>query len=121
MRRILLDANIYGLIIERNEAERIKDAVKEKRDIAIYGNSVIRKELRNISKDVLFERRKLRILITGLYDRIVKDSIVISRAMEYLAEDYYKVYSSLELISVGTTKSEQLVHAMIYEVRLLWY
>ncbi len=46
MKRVILDTNIYGLIVEKEEPENFK-ALIQKSDIVVYGNKIIRKELRS--------------------------------------------------------------------------
>ena len=95
MKRVLLDANIYGLMIKNGEAENISKEIGNKK-IIVYGNDVIRKELRTVPKHVIFEKRKLRIVLLGLYDRIIKGhSYQTTYLIKNLAEDYIKTFQEL--------------------------
>ena len=50
MRRVLLDTNIYGLIVKKKEIDLIKSAFECKKNVLIYGFDIIRKELRDVPK-----------------------------------------------------------------------
>ena len=50
MKKVLLDTSVYGRIIEKNEIESFRKLIKDK--IIIYGNRLIRKELRNTPKKI---------------------------------------------------------------------
>lgn len=73
--RILLDTNIYGEIILRQEEEEVFKGIIGKA-LVIYGADVIRKELRDTStkKAILTKEksRSLRMLLLQLYDSLVR-------------------------------------------------
>ncbi|MBI4170466.1 MAG: hypothetical protein HY514_02140 [Candidatus Aenigmarchaeota archaeon] len=77
MKRVILDTNIYGFLLEKDEPDTIEDSVA-KSDIVIYGVRVIRKELRNTpKKSTAYDRsrkaiRNLRISLLTLYNTITK-------------------------------------------------
>ena len=61
MKRVLLDTNIYGKIIERGEVELIESLMEKEKGIFVYGSKVVRKELRNTPKEIAVkEKNKLR-------------------------------------------------------------
>ncbi|MBI2579321.1 MAG: PIN domain-containing protein [Candidatus Aenigmarchaeota archaeon] len=96
MKRIILDTNIYGRIIERNEENEIKELIEKRQDIVIYGFDIVRKELRNVSKTVRYEKKLIRLMLLGLYDKIVRfHTYPVTSAIKQLAEDYYKIYKEL--------------------------
>jgi predicted nucleic acid-binding protein len=65
MKRVLFDTNIYGRIIEMEEAKLIEEM---------------------ISKKIIADGEKLRPFVLGLYNRLVKDSYPITNAMKDLAK-----------------------------------
>ena len=99
MRRLLLDTNIYGLIVENQERQQFESLV-EKTKVTIYGCSIIRKELRNTPKKekILTEQgiQKVRLLILSLYDTIIKNhEINITDKTIQLANKYLKQFSEI--------------------------
>ena len=92
---ILLDTNIYGSIIKNKEQDFIKDKVRKKKGIILYGASIIWKELKDVPRVVKFEERSLQLTLLGLYERLIDDEITVSIDMIRLAEDYFKVYEEL--------------------------
>ena len=63
MKRVILDTNIYGRIIERDDADLVLNSIA-KSGIIVYSCDVIRKELRKMSKEKITisygKKRKLR-------------------------------------------------------------
>ncbi|MBI2076323.1 MAG: hypothetical protein HYT72_03700 [Candidatus Aenigmarchaeota archaeon] len=105
MKRVILDTNIYGRIIERKEEEEIQNALRKRKDVIIYGFDVVRKELRGLSGESLIGRRKLRILLLTLYDTIARTHIFLTTSLiNQLAEDYYSTYRH-----VGGNKSKDKI------------
>lgn len=96
MKRVILDTNIYGKIVERKEEEEMQKEIEKRKDIIIYGFDVVRKELRDLSGKTLMGRKKLRILLLTLYDRLVKARIYFTTSLvKQLAEDYYSTYRQI--------------------------
>src|SRR3989344_5535938 len=99
MKKVLLDTSVYGRIIEKNEIESFRKLIKDK--IIIYGNRLIRKELRNTPKKIKIESdreklRNLRIYLLTLYDELIKShSFEITKEISDLAGNYYSVYREL--------------------------
>lgn len=90
-RRVLLDTNIYGLLIERRESEIFVKGYESKRFI-FYGFDLVREELRNISTTKRLGKSSLRQLVLEFYDGIIRQhhyprTILIEQiAKEYLQE-----------------------------------
>lgn len=68
MKRVLLDTNIYGRIVERQQEERVKESLGNSPDIIVYGFDVVRKELRATSRKIRFGKKSVRIALLTLYD-----------------------------------------------------
>lgn len=99
MKRVLFDTNIYEFILRYLDEAYIRKVVEGK-IVLVYGNSIIRKELRNIPKGkkeiVGKELKNLRITLLSLYDLITsKHSYEITEDMKNLAERYFVVYKTL--------------------------
>lgn len=95
MNRVLFDSSVYGkLVIE----EDILDIVRHKHknhEFIIYGSKIIRDELRNTLRTILYKTRKLRILLLNIYDNfIIKDNhnLKFNKLIETLSYDYFKEY-----------------------------
>lgn len=98
MKRILLDTNIYELILKGIEKETIYSLI-EKNELVIYGNDTIRKELRDLPKEkfalVGDKIRKLRIALLSLYDLLVRKTYPVDNNTKNLAEKYFIAYKSV--------------------------
>lgn len=92
MLRVIFDTNIYGHLIQEEDADDIVKRIKKDRKFIVCGYQPIRKEIRGIPK-VTKLSKKARIQLLGLYDEItgshiLKNSIKITA----LAKKYYDNY-----------------------------
>lgn len=98
MKRVILDTNIYGEIIEKQDTNLVLNNIP-KCGIIIYSCDVIRNELRKISKGELAlvsgKRKKLRSTILSLYHNLARKDLVVTKETLELAEMYYSIYSKL--------------------------
>ncbi len=94
-KRVLLDTNIFATIIEKTDVKNIEN-LKEKKIITVYGSDLIRKELRDIPKDIKYQGKSLRVLVLSFYDSIVKESFKTTGLIEELATQYFEVLRSLQ-------------------------
>ena len=97
MKRLLLDTNIYGEMIVDDHLDFIKEKLKQSGDsFAIFGISLIRKELRATPRKIKVSGVNLRIYLLSLYDELVKQkSLVINSETLALAGQYYLLYREL--------------------------
>ncbi len=102
MKRVLLDTNIYGEIIDKKDEELVKAALNSSRkELLVYGCETVRKELRATGKKKMLPVKatgikKLRIAPLLLYDFITASrSIQIDKKIEETAFDYLKVYKEI--------------------------
>ncbi len=106
MKKMILDTNIYEFILKhiaRKEIENLRLQSK----LIIYGNEVVRKELRAIGKrekiNVGKELRSLRIALLTLYDFVTgKHQFETTKEEIILAGKYFVAYRSF-----GGIKSEK--------------
>ena len=94
MKRVILDTNIYGRIIEFGDYDFV---LENKDNVLAYGSVIVRKELRQTDADVKVEfmeqARNFRILLLSLYDLIVGErNLGVSQYVEKLAEQYFSAY-----------------------------
>lgn len=104
MKRVILDTNIYGKIIEKREVDFILSNL-QKGSIIIYGSDVIRKELRDTSKEkIMLEQNKkikIRLLLLNIYDFIIKNhQLKTTDSVKELAEAYYAAYKKFGGIKI---------------------
>ncbi|MBI2137760.1 hypothetical protein HYU12_04555 [Candidatus Woesearchaeota archaeon] len=96
MKRVMLDTNIYEHIL-RHFSEGELQSLLGQNFIMLYGNEVVRMELREIStalKITVDKRlRSLRVILLSLYDSLNgKHVCAITNEMEAMAEKYYVAY-----------------------------
>ena len=99
MKRIMIDTNVYEFILKYVEKPLLETLVLQKQ-IIVYGNGIIRKELREIprlKKELVDGQLKsLRNALLQLYDFMVgKHHYQITKQMEELADKYFIVYKTL--------------------------
>ena len=97
MKKVILDTNIYGRVLELKDYEFV---LSQKSKVMVYGSVVIRKELRETDAGAMIDyeerQRKLRILLLTLYDSLVGEkNLGVTPAIERLAEQYFSVYKKL--------------------------
>ena len=93
MKRVLLDANVYGELAIDPALARIKERMLGGADLVFYGSEVIRKELRDTPKSQRFANRNLRILLLSIYDEITKErALGVSAEISVLADNFYRAY-----------------------------
>ena len=98
-KRIILDTNIYGWILKKKEEEILVDELLNKKDILVYGNDIIRKELRDVPKKIKLGDKNFRIMILNLYDRIIKDhSFVTTNFIKKVAGNYFETFKEISRI-----------------------
>ena len=99
MKRVIIDANIYGRILEKFHQNIIKEATEKgvlKGHLVIYGFDIIRKELRSTSSNIKIGDIKLRIALLNLYDILVsKHTLSLNSEIRNLAQQYYEVYKEI--------------------------
>ena len=98
MKRVILDTNIYGKIIENEDTDFILNNIA-KSGIIVYSCDAITKELRRVSKEKITiskgKKRKLRSLILGLYHSIVKKDLHLTEEILNIANLYHVIYRKL--------------------------
>lgn len=97
MKRILLDTNIYGLIVVDTERNTVKERIMSKlgKTFIVYGTSVIKNELRNTPKGFI-DGINLRNDLMSVYREIIRNrEFDISQSDRNLAESYFRAYREL--------------------------
>ena len=96
MKNILLDTNIYGLIVVDYDRNEVRNSIENKKEVIIYGLSLIRKELRDTPKNIRLVGSSLRNSLLSIYDEITKDHILkLTIDIEELADSYFNVYKEI--------------------------
>ncbi len=95
MKRIILDTSVYGKLLEDDFIREKFEKKFESSEYIVYGNPIIRKELRSTTKSIIFKDKKLRLLLLALYDSFVKKEnhdLKINPLVEKLSKDYFEQY-----------------------------
>ena len=95
MKRVLFDTSVYGeLLLDLPSLAKTEGLLGKK--IIVYGNKVIRNELRDISSKSKLGKFSKRILLLSLYDKITGDhEIKIGDIIRLLAGKYFEEYRKL--------------------------
>ena len=93
MKKVIFDTNIYGNIIIDEKSELSKNKLNQ---FIIYGNKVIKNELRNAPKKKDKYSKNLRMDLLRLYDDLVKHDLKITKEVIELAENYYRIYKEFK-------------------------
>ena len=93
MKRLLLDTSIYGEIIFDGDGKRLADGLKGK--VVVHGFKIVRDELRQTPKSIIYDGNKIRLNLLSVYDDIIKKSYELNKEIKELAEEYYKIYKEL--------------------------
>lgn len=94
MKRVILDTSVYGeLIKEMNVVDALVSMVPSQ--YVLYGTSIIRGELRDLSKEAKFEGKSKRSLLLSLYDTLIKKdhhNLDVNSLVEIISIEFYKKY-----------------------------
>jgi len=97
-KRVILDTSVYGRLIEEFDIiNKIVILIPEK--FVIYGNKIIRNELRAVSKKERIGTESKRKLVLGIYDLFVRKEhhvLKITDLIEIIANKYYVEYNKLK-------------------------
>ena len=93
MKRIMLDTSVYGRLVEEPS---IIEALSKRipNEFVIYGNEIIKNELRKTPRKLLFGRN-LRVLLLNLYSSFIRKDhhiLTVNKLVQTLARDYMVEY-----------------------------
>lgn len=96
MKRVILDTNIYEFMLREFDADAMYRIGLQK-EFIIYGNEIIRKELRDVPREKtgIINKKliKLRNALLGVYDILTKKhSLTTTPVIRLIAEKYYIAY-----------------------------
>jgi len=112
MERIMFDTSVYGKLVQEDIVRREFEKKFERKEYIMYGNSVIRTELRSTPKNITFKNKKLQILLLTLYDSFIKKNnhdLKINPLIEKLSKDYFEEYKK----QGGNLSNEELKNDLI--------
>lgn len=96
MKRVLLDTNIYGLIVKDNDRAKIRNKIEKERAVVVYGLPLIRRELRSTPKNIRIDGINLRNDLLVLYDKLTENHLLkFLNEAEELAESYFYIYKEI--------------------------
>jgi hypothetical protein len=106
MKRVILDTNIYGLIVIDKERLGILEKLSASKNISVCGNSVIRKELQNTPKGFILGIN-LRNDLIRIFDNLAGEKeFEITKDQQNIAGKYYS-----EFICLGSKmKKSQIIN-----------
>jgi hypothetical protein len=93
MKRAILNTNIYGNMIIGEKIELFKNRLNQ---FIIYGNKIIKNELRNAPKKREIYSKNLRMSLLKIHDNLVKNDLKITKEGIETAENYYRIYKELK-------------------------
>ena len=93
MKRLLLDTNIYGVLLLESNLDIIKKELLS--TYIVHGFTIIRKELRNTSPSLVYQGKNLRINLLQIYDDIIRKSYELNLEISNLADFYFRLYKEL--------------------------
>ncbi len=99
MKQLLLDTSIYGEMIVDADFDVLMEWFCTKKNIFLYGFSVVKKELGDVPESTpVFERETQR-LVRWLYAFFTRGRtlVVNSDKLQELAQEYCNVYIALQL------------------------
>ncbi len=89
--RIILDTSVYDYFLENEEVYLL---LKDNPKFVIYGNKIVRDELRAIPKSAKHKEKNLRNLLLNIFDKLVKSHLLeLTDLTNSLAWDYFKEYT----------------------------
>lgn len=103
---------MYGDLVERGDSGLVRRFVERgfSKSLVIYGNSVVRKELREIPKKTE-ESRKFRLAVLSLYDVLVgSHSFQLTDEVYWLASSYLTVFKELKQQLPRKEQSEEKLY-----------
>jgi len=96
MKRVIMDTNVYGLIVVDLDRNKVKEALKKGLRVIVYGMPLIRKELRDTPKNIRAEGANLRNYLLSLYDEVTGNrTLKYLKEADSLATSYFSVYKEL--------------------------
>ena len=98
MKRILLDTNVYGRLLE--DKSFLRDFIMlVPCSFIVYGSSLVRKELRDLSANAKIEGKNKRILLLTIYDSLIRKenhSLHVTDVIILIAHKYFEEYKKNE-------------------------
>ena len=116
--RAIIDTNVYEFLYKQ-DLERVA-ALIENGILVVYGCKIIREELREMSKDFKIKGKNYRIILIGIYDRLVgKHFIPTDKLVDVLSEEYWvnyignvpkrKIFSDFQIVATATIHSLDII------------
>lgn len=113
--KTLLDTSTYGIIIAEQKDIQLKEKLDERKDVIVFGNQVVRKELENTPEEIpnhAEEKQKLRKRLLELYEFLVKDhELEITGLITFLANEYLKACREIPKVSQDKLLDDFLIVA----------
>lgn len=113
--KTLFDTNVYGKVILEGKDILLKERLDERKDVIIFGNQIIQKELKETPDqipDQVEEKQKLKKRLLELYEFLVRDhDLEITGLVTYLANEYLKICKEISRIDKEKLRNDFLIVA----------
>ena len=91
----MFDTSVYGNLVKEEFVLNEINNRRKTHEFVIYGNPLIRQELRATPKTAVYENKKLRILLLNTYDNFItkeNQNLKFNKLIETLSKDYFSEY-----------------------------
>lgn len=113
--KTLIDTSVYGKLIQEEKDILLKERIDERKDIIVFGNQVIKKELQETPDKIpsrLEEKQKLKRRLLELYDFLIKDhELEITGLVTYLANEYLTICTEIPKVNKEKLHNDFLIVA----------
>lgn len=113
--KTLIDTSAYGKIIQEEKDVALKEKIDERKDVIIFGNQVVRRELAETPARIptrFEEKEKLKRRLLELYEFLVKDhDLEITGLISYLAGEYLKCCKEISKVRKEKLQNDFLIVA----------
>lgn len=113
--KTLIDTSAYGKIIQEEKDIILKEKIDERKDVIIFGNQVVKRELAETPAKIpthLDEKEKLKRRLLELYEFLVKDhDLEITGLVTYLADEYLKCCKEISKVGKEKLQNDFLIVA----------
>ncbi|MBI2151603.1 PIN domain-containing protein [Candidatus Woesearchaeota archaeon] len=95
MKRLMLDTNIFGLLVSDKDFHMMHSILENnKEELRIYGLNLIRQELKMAPRTIIAGVNVQASLLRA-YSSFTTSEYVIDEKLKIIAEEYFKMYSKL--------------------------
>jgi len=95
MKRLMLDTNIFGLLVSDKDFHRMHSILENnKEELKIYGLNLIRQELKGAPR-IVIAGINIQASLLRAYSSFTSNEYIIDERLKTIAEEYFKTYLNL--------------------------